>query len=77
MRFPLLSRDFVRETVRKEPLLCTYAGLRVLSDAFEAYRYGDSSLASTRRRIGFERWLYAVGGSDGGSGAKGGGGGGA
>ena len=60
VRLPLLSRAFVRDTVRKEPLLCTNAGLRVVSDAFEAFWCGDASAACTRdgARVPTSSWLY-------------------
>jgi N-acetylneuraminic acid mutarotase len=57
VRFPLLSRDFMKETVRTEPLLKTPAGLEMLVDVLQASTFGDT----TRRRIGFER-IYVFGG---------------
>ena len=57
VRFPLLSRDFMKETVRTEPLLKTPAGLEMLVDVLQASTFGDT----TRRRIGFER-IYVYGG---------------
>ena len=58
VRFPLLGSDFMRDTVNKEPLLETVAGMRMISEAFVAFGYGHAS----RRRFGFEQWIYAVGG---------------
>lgn len=50
VRYPLLARDFYQQTVRKEPLLDTLPGAKMLSDAFAASAYGDL----TCRRIFFE-----------------------
>ncbi|KOO29404.1 kelch-like protein [Chrysochromulina tobinii] len=60
VRFPLLSREFVQETVHNEPLLRTFAGMQMLSNYFFGALHGDSA----RRRMGFEQ-LYIVGGYDG------------
>jgi len=57
VRFPLLSREFVQETVHNEPLLRTFAGMQVLSQSLLGALHGDSA----RRRVGFEK-LYIVGG---------------
>jgi N-acetylneuraminic acid mutarotase len=57
VRFPLLSREFVQETVHNEPLLRTFAGMQMLSNSFFGALHGDSA----RRRMGFEK-LYIVGG---------------
>ena len=57
VRFPLLRREFVQETVHNEPLLRTFAGMQMLSDSFFGALHGDSA----RRRMGFEK-LYMVGG---------------
>ena len=57
VRFPLLSREFVQETVHNEPLLLTVAGLQMLNRSFFGALHGDSA----RRRMGFEK-LYMVGG---------------
>ena len=48
VRFPLLSREFVQETVHNEPLLRTFAGMQVLSNSFSGALHGDSA----RRRMG-------------------------
>ena len=58
VRFPLLRREFVQETVHNEPLLLTVAGMQMLSRSFFGALHGDSA----RRRMGFEK-LYIVGGS--------------
>ena len=63
VRFPLLSREFVQETVHNEPLLRTFAGMQMLSQSLLGALHGDSA----RRRMGFEK-LYIVGGYDDGSG---------
>ena len=60
VRFPLLSREFVQETVHNEPLLRTFAGMQMLSNSFFGALHGDSA----RRRMGVEK-LYIVGGYDG------------
>jgi len=57
VRFPLLSREFVQETVHNEPLLRTFAGMQMLSQSLLGALHGDSA----RRRMGFEK-LYIVGG---------------
>jgi len=57
VRFPLLRREFVQETVHNEPLLLTVAGLQMLNRSFFGALHGDSA----RRRMGFEK-LYIVGG---------------
>ena len=59
VRFPLLRREFVQETVHNEPLLLTVAGLQMLNRSFFGALHGDSA----RRRMGFEQ-LYIVGGYD-------------
>jgi len=56
VRFPLLRREFVQETVHNEPLLLTVAGLQMLNRSFFGALHGDSA----RRRMGFEK-LYRVG----------------
>ena len=61
VRFPLLSCNFVRETVKKsrswrQLRACVCSTLHLKRDI----RRRDA--ACTRRRIGFEKWLYAVGG---------------
>jgi len=56
VRFPLLRREFVQETVHNEPLLLTVAGMQMLSRSFFGALHGDSA----RRRMGFEK-LYRVG----------------
>jgi len=60
VRFPLLSREFVQETVHNEPLLRTFAGMQMLNHSLLGALHGDSA----RRRMGFEK-LYIVGGYDG------------
>jgi N-acetylneuraminic acid mutarotase len=60
VRFPLLSREFVQETVHNEPLLRTFAGMQMLSQSLLGALHGDSA----RRRMGFVQ-LYIVGGYDG------------
>ena len=60
VRFPLLSREFVQETVHNEPLLRTFAGMQMLSQSLLGALHGDSA----RRRMGFEK-LYIVGWRDG------------
>ena len=50
VRFPVLARDFVRETVHKESLLDTLSGAKMLRDAFAAGLYGEDTVL-TRRRI--------------------------
>ena len=60
VRFPLLRREFVQETVHNEPLLRTFAGMQMLSRSLLGALHGDSA----RRRMGFEK-LYMVGGFDG------------
>ena len=57
VRFPLLSRKFVQETVHNEPLLRKFAGMQMLNHSFFGALHGDSA----RRRMGFEK-LYIVGG---------------
>jgi hypothetical protein len=63
VRFPLLSREFVQETVHNEPLLRTFAGMQLKQSLLGAL-HGNSA----RRRMGFEK-LYIVGGYEEGSGA--------
>jgi hypothetical protein len=63
VRFPILSHDFVRNTVRKEPLLKTLAGMEVLNDAFELKAYGVESPLTRPRRM-FEH-VYVIGGTTG------------
>jgi N-acetylneuraminic acid mutarotase len=63
VRFPLLSREFVQETVHNEPLLRTFAGMQMLIKSLLGALHGDSA----RRRMSFEK-LYIVGGYDDGSG---------
>jgi len=58
VRFPLLSREFVQETVHNEPLLRTVAGRQMLSNSVFDAQHGDS----VPRRMGFEK-LYCVGGA--------------
>ena len=58
VRFPLLRREFVQETVHNEPLLGTFAGMRMLSQSLLGALHGDS----VHRRVGFEK-LYCVGGN--------------
>ena len=58
VRFPLLSREFVQETVHNEPLLRTVAGRQMLSNSVFDALHGDS----VPRRMGFEK-LYCVGGA--------------
>ena len=60
VRFPLLRREFVQETVHNEPLLRTFAGMQMLSRSLLGALHGDSA----RRRMGSEQ-LYMVGGFDG------------
>ena len=60
VRFPLLRREFVQETVHNEPLLRTVNGMQVLSRSLLGALHGDSA----RRRMGSEQ-LYMVGGFDG------------
>jgi N-acetylneuraminic acid mutarotase len=60
VRFPLLSREFVQETVHNEPLLRTFAGMQMLNHSLLGALHGDSA----RRRMGVEK-LYIVGGYDG------------
>ena len=60
VRFPLLRREFVQETVHNEPLLLTVAGMQMLSRSLLGALHGDSA----RRRMGSEQ-LYMVGGFDG------------
>jgi hypothetical protein len=60
VRFPLLRREFVQETVHNEPLLRTFAGMQMLSRSLLGALHGDSA----RRRMGSEQ-LYMMGGFDG------------
>eukprot|EP00900_Chrysochromulina_parva_P007288 jgi/Chrpa1/16560/Chrysochromulina_OHIO_Genome00006052-RA len=48
VRFALLSREFVQETVLNEPLLRTFAGMQMLNNSFFGALHGDSA----RRRMG-------------------------
>ena len=59
VRFPLLRREFVQETVHNEPLLRTFAGMQMLRNSYFGALHGDSA----RRRMGSEQ-LYIVGGFD-------------
>jgi len=58
VRFPLLRREFVQETVHNEPLLGTFAGMRMLSQSLLGALHGDPM----HRRVGFQK-LYCVGGN--------------
>jgi hypothetical protein len=51
VRFQLLSREFVQETVLNEPLLRTFAGMQMLNHSFFCALHGDSA----RRRMGVEK----------------------
>ena len=62
VRFPLLSQDFVRATVRREPLLRTVVGMEMLNDALLAALHGGSPVRP--RRMAFEK-VYAVTRADG------------
>jgi hypothetical protein len=56
VRFPLLSREFVQETVLNEPLLRTFAGMQMLNHSFFGALRGDSA----RRRMGVEKLTWRV-----------------
>lgn len=58
VRFPLLSYEFYTQTVRKEPLLNTLSGAKMVMDALAQNSLGASAV---RRRLGSEG-LWVVGG---------------
>ena len=58
VRFALLGREFVEESVNTEPLLLTVAGQRLVAGAFQRLAYGEV----TPRRLGFgPKCLYLLG----------------
>ena len=63
VRFPLMRREFVEQTVRQLPLLETAAGRTLLFDAYKPVAHG----APCAPRVGFgPRLVYVMGGSRGG-----------
>jgi hypothetical protein len=52
VRFALLSREFVQETVLNEPLLRTFAGMQMLNNSFFGALHGDSARRRMACRMG-------------------------